>query len=243
MGTYDVKITGRDPESAAREGEPAAPKGQLSDAPPSKPALGEARDRESTPGRKEELPVSVRLALNDVAGQIEIRDSDGKIRIHDLPSPAEVREGLVEVELRDSVGPVRRDSLGMRMLVKDSWSAELRKRRKAPSAPRDLIRSVASWVLLLAASVDVLALLFEPLFLLRGGAPLRPAIAAALASVGLAIFFAMAAAVPLATAHGLVRLIGRQKKPWRHFWPAPLLVLGWVVVANLAPHKVIHSFH
>ena len=110
-----------------------------------------------------------------MSGKIEIRGSDGKVRIHDLP--AEVRDSIGNVEPRDSVGPIRRDSIGMRMLVKDSWSSELRKRRKAPSTLRDVIRSVASWVLLFGLSIDILALLLEPFFLTRSGAPLRPAIA------------------------------------------------------------------
>ncbi len=127
------------------------------------------------------------------------------------------------------------------MLVKDSWSAELRKRRKVPATSRDFVRSVASWVLLIAGTVDILALVLEPIFLLRAGAPVRAGIASALAAVGMTVFFAIGAAVPLAAVHGGVRYIGQRKGAWRFLWPAPLFVLGWVVVANLAPHKVIHA--
>ena len=225
---YDVKISNRHIEI-----------GDDADFPADEAKLG---DGTASPPTGDELPVSVNLVRGDVPAQIEIRDSDGQIRIHDLPPSA--RDGGAsggEVALRDSVGPVRRDSLGMQMLVKDSWSSELRKRRRAPSNLRDFVRSVSSWVLLFALSIDVLALVFEPFFLTRGGAPLRAAVAAALASVGLAFPFALAVAVPLAGVHALVRYIGGRRGFWKHLWPAPLLALGWLVVADLAPHKVIHS--
>ena len=231
MPHYDVKISNRaiettKPGEEARE--PSPNTGELPD--------GAARSR-----RDDELSLGVKMALEDVPAQIEIRDSNGRVRIHDLPSPVDARESVGDLELRDSVGPERRDSLGMRMLVKDSWSADLRKRRRSPSNTRDFVRSVASWVLLFALSIDLLALVLEPFFLTRAGAPLRPAIATALAAAGLALPFSILVAVPLAAVHGLVRYIGRRKGLARHLWPAPLLVLGWLVVSDLAPHKVIHA--
>jgi hypothetical protein len=224
---YDVKISNRAIE-VAEDGEPS-------------PAGVELPKEGPRPGKGDEPSLGVKMALEDLPAQIEIRDSNGQIRVHDLPSSADARESLGDLELRDSVGPVRRDSLGMRMLVKDSWSADLRKRRRSPSTTRDVIRSVASWVLLFALSIDLLALVLEPFFLIRAGAPLRPAIAAALAAVGLALPFSIMIAVPIAAVHGLVRAVGRRKGLARHLWPAPLLVLGWLVVSDLAPHKVIHS--
>ena len=231
MASYDVKITGRDPGAEPESGTP----------PPSKSPAPESGPGSSKAARKAESLASLKLSLDDVSGQIEIRESNGQIRIHDLPSPAEVRESIASVELRDSALPVRRDSLGMRLLVKDSWSPELRKRRQSPSTVRDFVRSVASWALLIALSTDVLALVMEPIFVMHTGAPFRGALAAALAAVGMALFFALAAAVPLAGVHALVRYVGRREGRARWLWPAPLLVFGWLVVADLAPHRVIHS--
>lgn len=245
MPSYDVKINertegGDENAPPAKADPPAQP--EMEPGPPSSGNTSKRRDAGILPvSAPDEPPVSVRIAMADLPTQIEIRDSVGKIRIHDLPSPEEVRESLGDLELRDSVGPFRRDSLGMRMLRRDSWSADLRQRRTAPSGLRDFVRSVASWVLLFALSIDVLALLLEPFFLLRGGAPLFAAIAAALAAVGLALPFTVMIAVPLAAVHSLVRYIGRLRGFARHLWPTPLLALGWLVVADLAPHKVIHS--
>jgi hypothetical protein len=220
------------PPSSGEGDEPSEKKEDLSKLP----------DLPVPPSFRDEFPVSARLGLRDVpGGQIEIRDSHGKVRVHDLPTPEEVHEGHDRAELRDSVGPIRRDSMGLRVLFRDSWSPEARKRRRTAANLRDFARSVASWVLLLALSVDLLALTFEPIFVTARGGPARAAIATALVAVGLTTFFAIAAAVPAAGVHGLVRLLGRQKKPWSFSWPLPLVVLGWLVISDLAPHKVIHS--
>ena len=232
---YDVKITGREP-------------GDNSDAPVSPRAEANAPDASrpsSSPGSRRDPSLSgVKLSLNDLAAQIEIRDSNGRIQVHDLPPSGELHDSVSTLgipELRDSALPMRRDSLGMRMLVKDSWSPEATKRRRAPASVRDFVRSVASWALLIALSTDILALFLEPYFLTRTGAPLSAAVAAAIAAVGLSLFFAMGAAVPLASVHSAVRYIGQRKGAVRRLWPVPLLLLGWLVVADLAPHKVIHS--
>jgi hypothetical protein len=248
VGTYDVKIK----DLTAPEGDAVAspPKGPEPGAPQplsassDEPGAGTGGwGATHTPAGlppAPELPISVRIAIADVPAQIEIRDSDGKVRIHYLPS-SPAGESRPDRDLRDSVGPARRDSLGMRMLRNDSWSADLRKRRRDPATLRDLVRSISSWVVLFAVSIDVLALLLEPFFLSRAGAPFSPAVASALAAIGLAFPFTLVVAVPLAGVHTLVRYIGRRKGAWRLLWPAPLLALGWLVVADLAPHKVIHS--
>jgi arylsulfatase A-like enzyme len=248
VASYDVKINqrtdGGDENVPPAKADPPAPP-EVEPGPPSSGNAGNASKRRETvaiaPAAPEDAPVSVRIAMADLPTQIEIRDSVGKIRIHDLPTVESVRESLGDIELRDSVGPIRRDSLGMRVLKKDSWAPEVHLRRRAPVGLRDFVRSVASWVLLLAVSIDLLALLLEPIFVSRVGASFFAAVAVALAAIGLAFPFAVMVAVPLAATHALVRHIGRQRGAWRHLWPTPLLALGWFVVTDLAPHKVIHS--
>jgi hypothetical protein len=105
-------------------------------------------------------------------------------------------------------------------------------------ASRDLIKSLASWFIVVALAIDGLALVFEPLELLRRGAPVSAAIASTLAAFGLASLFGLVAAVPIAILYSSVRLVGRMPGPWRHAWPIPLCITGWLIVANLAPHPV-----
>ncbi len=103
---------------------------------------------------------------------------------------------------------------------------------------RELIKGLASWVIVVALAIDGLALFLEPFELLRHGAPVSAAIASTLASFGLASVFSIAAAVPIGAAYSSVRLIGRLRRPWSFAWPAPLIVTGWLIVTNLAPHPV-----
>ncbi|MGO8997259.1 MAG: sulfatase-like hydrolase/transferase [Polyangiaceae bacterium] len=231
MPPYDVKIGSQTPPSPEEE------KGDSSERKEDVSKLPELPVPQSF---RDEFPMSARLGLRDVPGaQIEIRDSDGKVRVHDLPAPGDLRDS--RGELRDSVGPIRRDSMGLRVLFRDSWAPDARRRRKTAAGLRDMARSVASWVLLLALSIDLLALTLEPIFVTLRGGPVRAGIATAFAAVGLSVFFSIAAAVPAAGVHGLVRFLGRQKKPWSFSWPIPLIVIGWLVVSDLAPHKVIHA--
>jgi hypothetical protein len=125
--------------------------------------------------------------------------------------------------------------------VAHSWAP--RKGRSGPSRTstqisQDLIKSVASWVIVVALAVDGLAAIFEPIELLRHGAPLGAAVASTLGAFGLASVFSVVASVPIALAYSLVRLIGQTRKPWRYAWPVPLILVGWLVVSNLAPHPV-----
>jgi hypothetical protein len=103
---------------------------------------------------------------------------------------------------------------------------------------RELIKSVASWVVVVMLAIDGLALVFEPIELLRHGAPWQSAIASTLASFGLASVFSLVAAVPVAVVYSAVRFIGRLRRPWSYAWPVPLALTGWLLVANLARHPV-----
>jgi hypothetical protein len=97
-----------------------------------------------------------------------------------------ISDGTPEVDLRDP--PV------------NSWLPRRRGGAWASrhSALRDLIRSYASWVILLALAIDALALLIEPALLLVRNTPPRAALAAYMATVGLSAIFSMAAAIPIA---------------------------------------------
>ena len=172
-------------------------------------------ERSDGAGDRADPPPSVNLDLDDVPAQLEIRDSEGKVRIHELPS---------SVEAPPWTEPAPRDET-----------------RAGSSVLRDAARSIASWVLLLALSIDVLAFFLEPLYVLREGASFRAGLATAFAAIGLSAFFALATAVPVAAVHGAVRLLARLPRPWGYAWPAPLAALGWTVVATVAPHRVSHA--
>ena len=74
-------ISTRNLRGADEAGESSASGGELSGA-----AAGASRT--------DEPPVSINPAIESFAAQIEIRDSDGQIRLHDLPSPEELGETL-----------------------------------------------------------------------------------------------------------------------------------------------------
>ncbi|MGH7436395.1 MAG: hypothetical protein ACRENE_12040 [Polyangiaceae bacterium] len=124
--------------------------------------------------------------------------------------------------------------------VVHSWAPQTKPRgpgeKKAPTDRfRDLLKSYASWIIVVALAVDALALVLEPIELLRHGAPLSAALASTLASFGLAVLFAFAAAAPIGCVYSAVRYIGRLRRPWSHAWPLPLLLLGWLIVVWFAP--------
>ena len=126
--------------------------------------------------------------------------------------------------------------------LQHSWSPLRPKRRlTASGAIRDLGRSFASWVILLSLAIDLLAVALEPTLLLARRAPVGAAIAATLASLGLSMLFSMAAAVPIAAIYSLVRILGRLPRPWKHFWPLPLVALAWVVILDVAPHPFVDA--
>jgi arylsulfatase len=112
--------------------------------------------------------------------------------------------------------------------------------RTSPRDPSRWIRAfgvrVASWIVLIAAAIDLLAVVIEPWALLRRGAPITGAAAATLAAFGLAFLFSVGAALPIATAYALVRQVGRLPRGWAWLWPAPLVGLAWLVVADVSPH-------
>ncbi len=99
-----------------------------------------------------------------------------------------------------------------------------------------LAARLASWIVLLAISIDLPALVLEPWALLARGAPWKAAIATGLAAVGLSMLFSIAAAIPVAAVYALVRLIGRLPRPWSRAWPLPLVALAWTVVCDVSPH-------
>ena len=118
-----------------------------------------------------------------------------------------------------------------------SWAPKKRGSGQSLSSRlRDLAKSFATWVTLVALAIDALALLIEPVELLRHGAPPRAAISATLAALALSTLFSSAAAIPIAATYSLVRLLGRLRRPWRYAWPLPLIVLAAAVVEDLAPH-------
>ena len=104
-----------------------------------------------------------------------------------------------------------------------------------------LLRSVVSWALLMTVSVDVLALLVEPFFLLHTGTPLRAIVAAVLASWGHVLFLALVVAVPVKATHSLVRLVGRRAGRLWVLWPLPLVLPAWFVVSTIVEHQIIRS--
>jgi hypothetical protein len=126
------------------------------------------------------------------------------------------------------------------LLPDDSSARGARSRRDATL--RGAIRDVSAWILLLALSIDALALVLEPLYLLHSGAPLRAGIADAFASVGLSIFFSIVVAVPVAIVHATAQGLGHLRRPFKYAWPAPLFVLAWGAVSCLVSHRVIHAY-
>ena len=119
---------------------------------------------------------------------------------------------MYEVEIREKADP-RRESRRQRLVV-DSWGPGAKLRTVMPGvskwdssrALRNVARSAASWTVLIAVSMNVLALR-EPVVLLLRRAPLRAACATLFAAPGLSLIFAAIVAVPVATLHSLVRFI------------------------------------
>jgi arylsulfatase A-like enzyme len=112
------------------------------------------------------------------------------------------------------------------------------KRAAGQSALRDLIKSYASWVILLALSIDGLALLIEPALLLVRNTPPRAVVADYMATLGLSAIFSMAAAIPIAAVYSLACFLVKLQRPWRFAWPVPLVALAGAVVLEVAPHPV-----
>jgi len=126
-------------------------------------------------------------------------------------------------------------------LVLHSWAPRRSKPKGTPRlATRDVTKGFASWVILVALSIDLLALVIEPSLLLHFGAPLRAAIGATLSAIGLSVLFSLAAALPIAGVYSLVRLVGRLPRPWSFVWPLPLVFLAWAIVADIAPHPFVN---
>jgi hypothetical protein len=126
--------------------------------------------------------------------------------------------------------------------IVNSWAPRRSKeKRTVAQATRDVAKSFASWVILVALAIDLLALTIEPTLLLHYGAPLRAAIGGTLAAVGLSALFSMAAALPIAGVYSLVRLIGSLPRPWNLVWPLPLVALAWAVVVDVAPHPFVSA--
>lgn len=124
----------------------------------------------------------------------------------------------------------------------DSWtpaSAQQTERATVSSTIRAVGQSIATWVILLALAVDLLAIALEPTLLLWRGAPPLAAVAATCAAVGLSMVFSLLAAVPIASVYSLVRWTGRFPRPWNAAWPLPLLGLAWLIVVCVAPNPFV----
>lgn len=153
---------------------------------------------------------------------------------------------MYEVEIREKADP-RRESRRQRLVV-DSWGPGAKLRTVMPGvskwdssrALRNVARSAASWTVLIAVSMNVLALR-EPVVLLLRRAPLRAACATLFAAPGLSLIFAAIVAVPVATLHSLVRFIGRTRRGLHFAWPLPLLGLAWFVISNVTLHPLAQS--
>jgi hypothetical protein len=133
-------------------------------------------------------------------------------------------------------------------MVVDSWGPGAKLRTVLPGAKtwdasralRNVGRSAASWTILIAVSMNILALR-EVVMLLLHHAPFRAACATAFAAPGLSLIFAGIVAVPVAAVHSLVRLIGRARRGLQFAWPAPLLALAWFVVSDVTPHSLAQN--
>ncbi len=133
-------------------------------------------------------------------------------------------------------------------MVVDSWGPGAKLRTVLPGARkwdasralRNVGRSAASWTILVAMSMNILSLREVVILLLRH-APLRAACATAFAAPGLSLIFAAIVAVPVATVHSLVRVIGRARRGFQFAWPVPLLALAWFVVSDVTPHPLAQS--
>jgi arylsulfatase A-like enzyme len=130
----------------------------------------------------------------------------------------------------------------LRVPLLSSWSPTRPKakgRFSVTEAIRALAKTFATWVIVVTLAIDALAIISEPVLLLLRQAPLRAAVATTLAALGVSMIFSLAAAIPIAAVHGLVRLIGRFPRPFNLAWPLPLAGLAWLVVADLAPRPFV----
>jgi arylsulfatase A-like enzyme len=109
------------------------------------------------------------------------------------------------------------------------------------SALRDLSKVYASWAILLAVSIDLLAIAVEPGMLVLHRAPKLAAAGALLDTFGLSTLFGAIAALPVTAVHGLVRLARRAPRPWRFAWPLPLLGLAGLVILDVAPRPIMNA--
>jgi hypothetical protein len=111
----------------------------------------------------------------------------------------------------------------------------------ATSVLRGAARSVATWAVLIAVAIDLLAAVCEPAFVVLRGGPFRAGLATAVAAMGLSVVVAIGAAVPLAAVHALVGALARLPRPWRHAWPLPIVLAAWVLVITTVPHVFLHA--
>lgn len=143
--------------------------------------------------------------------------------------------GLTASEVHLSARPSRR--LRIRG---DSWiPASPQASATLSSTVRAVGQSVATWVILLALAIDLLALAIEPALLLCRGAPPLAAVAATCAAFGLSTVFSLAAAIPIASVYSLVRFAGRFPRPYSRVWPLPLVALAWGVAFCVAPDPFV----
>lgn len=122
----------------------------------------------------------------------------------------------------------------------DSWTPASRLPSATVSSTiRAVGQSIATWVVLLALAIDLLAVGIEPTLLLWHGAPAQAALASTCAALGLSMAFSLAAAIPIASVYSLVRWTGRFPRPWSRAWPLPLVGLAWLVTVCVAPDPFV----
>ncbi|HEV3192629.1 MAG TPA: sulfatase-like hydrolase/transferase [Polyangiaceae bacterium] len=160
------------------------------------------------------------------------------------PLPPSLRASNPAASLKPAAYEVviRERPRSLRIPLLSSWAPTRPKakgRLSVSEAIRALAKSFATWVIVVALAIDALAVITEPTRLLSRHTPLHAAIATTLAALGVSTLFSLAAAIPIAAVHGLVRLVGRFPRPFNFAWPLPLAGLAWLVVADLAPRPFV----
>ena len=212
------------------------------------PLPGTGSDKLPTPSSSRNSDERIILPLIEGAPLISSRRPEGLPRSPWPASGASLPPSLRASNPATSLKPaayevvIRERPRSLRIPLLSSWSPtrpKAKDRLSVSAAIRALAKSFATWVIVVALAIDALAVITEPTRLLSRHAPLHAAIATTLAALGVSTLFSLAAAIPIAAVHGLVRLVGRFPRPFNFAWPVPLAALAWLVVADLAPRPFV----